>query len=107
MYNFGSQPDKSWGIVYVLLAMTVMPNQPILLHVIEVNDSPGKTGTRLHTIHSYYSLVAIQKTKVSKKITEIESSVLKLKPRSHSAGMAAVHPGGGQPVYPAEPGHFS
>ena len=30
-----------------------------------------------------------------------------LKPRSHSAGMAPVHPGGGQPVYRDEPGHFS
>ena len=29
------------------------------------------------------------------------------KPRSHSAGMAPVHPGGGQPVYRDEPGHFS
>ena len=30
-----------------------------------------------------------------------------LKPRSHSAGMAPVNPGGGQPVYRDEPGHFS
>ena len=30
-----------------------------------------------------------------------------LKPRSHSAGMAPVHPGEGQPVYRDEPGHFS
>ena len=30
-----------------------------------------------------------------------------LKPRSHSAGMAPVHPGGGQQVYRDEPGHFS
>ena len=29
------------------------------------------------------------------------------KPLSHSAGMAPVHPGGGQPVYRDEPGHFS
>ena len=28
------------------------------------------------------------------------------KPRSHSAGIAPVHPGEGQPVYRDEPGHF-
>ena len=30
-----------------------------------------------------------------------------IKPRSDSAGMAPVHPGGGQPVYRDKPGHFS
>ena len=30
----------------------------------------------------------------------------RVKPRSHSAGMAPVHPGEGQPVYRDEPGHF-
>ena len=30
-----------------------------------------------------------------------------VKPRSHSGGMAPVHPGGGQPVYRDKPGHFS
>ena len=34
-------------------------------------------------------------------------NVLMVKPRSHSAGMAPVHPDGGQPVYRDEPGHFS
>ena len=35
-----------------------------------------------------------------------ETIIFYLKPRSHSAGMAPVHPGGGQPVYRDEPGHF-
>ena len=33
--------------------------------------------------------------------------ILIFKPSSHNAGMAPVHPGGGQPVYRAEPGNFS
>ena len=42
----------------------------------------------------------------SSKAMFIKMSLL-VKPRSHSAGMAPVHPGEGQPVYRAEPGHFS
>ena len=38
--------------------------------------------------------------------TTLTITIEMLKPRSHIAGMAAVHPGGGQPVYRDEPGHF-
>ena len=44
---------------------------------------------------------------LSKKKKLVISLFETVKPRSHSAGMAPVHPGGGQPVYRHEPGHFS
>ena len=44
--------------------------------------------------------------KLEKKLSDSKLFCI-LKPHSHSADMAQVHPGEGQPVYRDEPGHFS
>ena len=74
---------------------------PQLNHAAE-EERTESTQLRVH-VYITYNRLQTEKNQLSPQ-TEVINF---LKPRSHSAGMATVHPGGGQPVYRDEPGHFS
>ena len=65
-----------------------------------------RISTFFHTIF-FRCMWNIHVTYREKRSTYFAMALSKLKPHSHCAGVATVHPDAGQPVYRDAPGHIS